>query len=116
MSAVATVRTRYWHPLPDGRIQCDVCPRACKLREVQRGLCFVRAREGDEVVLTTYGRSSCPRCGDRVIERDWYRLGEYRLTDDGCCARCGERLAGVFAGRPGAWGRRRLAVRLAGTP
>jgi pyruvate formate lyase activating enzyme len=52
------VSTTYWHALEDGRIQCDVCPRACKLREGQRGLCFVRAREGDEVVLTTYGRSS----------------------------------------------------------
>ena len=49
-------RTKYWHALADGRIQCDVCPRACKLREGQRGLCFVRAR--DEIVLTTYGRSS----------------------------------------------------------
>ncbi|MDQ3866359.1 MAG: AmmeMemoRadiSam system radical SAM enzyme [Actinomycetota bacterium] len=54
----ATVPTRYWHRLEDGRIQCDVCPRACKLREGQRGLCFVRAREGEEIVLTTYGRSS----------------------------------------------------------
>ena len=54
----ATVATRYWHRLDDGRVQCDVCPRACKLREGQRGLCFVRAREGGEVVLTTYGRSS----------------------------------------------------------
>ncbi len=54
----ATVRTKYWHALEDGRVQCDVCPRACKLREGQRGLCFVRAREGGEVVLTTYGRSS----------------------------------------------------------
>src|SRR5215510_9229155 len=50
--------TRHWHRLEDGRIQCDVCPRACKLREGQRGLCFVRAREGDAVVLTSYGRSS----------------------------------------------------------
>ena len=55
---MATVATRYWHELPDGRVQCDVCPRACKLREGQRGLCFVRACEGGEVVLTTYGRSS----------------------------------------------------------
>ena len=54
----STVPTRHWHPLDDGRVQCDVCPRACKLRDGQRGLCFVRAREGDEVVLTTYGRSS----------------------------------------------------------
>jgi pyruvate formate lyase activating enzyme len=35
-----------------------VCPRACKMREGQRGLCFVRARENDQVVLATYGRSS----------------------------------------------------------
>ena len=50
--------TKYWHVLDDGRIQCDVCPRFCKLNEGQRGLCFVRAREGDAIVLTTYGRSS----------------------------------------------------------
>src|SRR3954471_14753693 len=49
---------RYWHPLEDGRIQCDVCPRLCKLHEGQRGLCFVRARHDDQIVLTTYGRSS----------------------------------------------------------
>jgi pyruvate formate lyase activating enzyme len=52
------VPTKYWHVLADGRIQCDVCPRACKLREGQRGVCFVRAREDDQIVLTTYGRSS----------------------------------------------------------
>jgi pyruvate formate lyase activating enzyme len=53
-----TVRTRYWHRLEDGRVQCDVCPRACRLGEGQRGLCFIRMRAGDEVVLTSYGRSS----------------------------------------------------------
>ena len=55
---MTTVSTQHWHQLADGRVQCDVCPRACKLREGQRGLCFVRAREGEEIVLTTYGRSS----------------------------------------------------------
>ncbi|HMK12805.1 MAG TPA: AmmeMemoRadiSam system radical SAM enzyme [Acidimicrobiales bacterium] len=53
-----TVPTRYWHALDDGRVQCDVCPRACKLRDGQRGLCFVRERQGEGVVLTSYGRSS----------------------------------------------------------
>ncbi len=48
----------FWHTIADGRIQCDVCPRYCKLREGQRGLCFVRARHNNQVVLTTYGRSS----------------------------------------------------------
>ncbi|MCG8429165.1 MAG: AmmeMemoRadiSam system radical SAM enzyme [Chromatiales bacterium] len=50
--------TEYWHKCEDGRVQCDVCPRECKLREGQRGLCFVRACEGGEIVLTSYGRSS----------------------------------------------------------
>jgi pyruvate formate lyase activating enzyme len=59
-----TYPTQYWHHLDDGRVQCDVCPRACKLRPGQRGLCFVRGRPedgdpaGDGVALLTYGRSS----------------------------------------------------------
>ncbi len=54
----SVVPTRYWHKLDDGRVQCDLCPRACKLRNGQQGLCYVRACEDDAVVLTTYGRSS----------------------------------------------------------
>ena len=50
--------THYWHVLDDGRVQCDVCPRFCKLHEGQQGLCFVRARQDDRLVLTSYGRSS----------------------------------------------------------
>ncbi len=50
--------TRYWHVLDNGRVQCDLCPRFCKLRDGQRGLCFVRGCSGGEIVLTTYGRSS----------------------------------------------------------
>jgi pyruvate formate lyase activating enzyme len=50
--------TKYWHRTEEGRIQCDVCPRACRLKDGQQGLCFVRACEGGAIVLTTYGRSS----------------------------------------------------------
>jgi pyruvate formate lyase activating enzyme len=49
---------RWWQALADGRIQCDLCPRDCRLHEGQRGACFVRQRKGDAIVLTTYGRSS----------------------------------------------------------
>ena len=53
---------RWWHMLADGRIQCDLCPRDCRLHEGQRGLCFVRMRGEaefkDKLLLTTYGRSS----------------------------------------------------------
>jgi pyruvate formate lyase activating enzyme len=49
---------RWWNPLPDGRLECRLCPRFCKLNEGQRGFCFVRKRLDNEIVLTTYGRSS----------------------------------------------------------
>jgi pyruvate formate lyase activating enzyme len=58
VTVAAEQRTRYWTALPDGRIRCDVCPRACALHEGQRGFCYVRARQDDQIVLTTYGRSS----------------------------------------------------------
>jgi pyruvate formate lyase activating enzyme len=54
----STLPTKYWHRLDDGRIQCDLCPRFCKLHEGQRGFCFVRAAQDGQIVLTTYGRSS----------------------------------------------------------
>jgi len=54
----SVVPTKYWHRLEDGRIQCDLCPRLCQLKDGQRGLCFVRARQHEAIVLTTYGRSS----------------------------------------------------------
>ncbi|GAA0785684.1 AmmeMemoRadiSam system radical SAM enzyme [Marinobacterium sediminicola] len=50
--------TRYWHALENGKLQCDLCPRFCKLNDGQRGLCFVRGRVGNEIRLLSYGLSS----------------------------------------------------------
>ncbi|HCI52426.1 MAG TPA: AmmeMemoRadiSam system radical SAM enzyme [Gallionella sp.] len=58
ISATERYPAKYWHTLSDGRVQCDLCPRDCKLHEGQRGACFVRGCVGDQMVLTTYGRSS----------------------------------------------------------
>ncbi len=52
------VDTTYWHRTEDGRVQCDVCPRHCRLREGQRGLCYVRQCLDDQIRLVSYGRSS----------------------------------------------------------
>jgi len=57
-SPPVTWPTKYWHRLDNGKLQCDLCPRYCHLQEGQRGLCYVRGRENDEVVLYSYGRSS----------------------------------------------------------
>jgi pyruvate formate lyase activating enzyme len=55
---VRSAPARYWHRLADGRIRCDLCPRGCRLRDGQRGFCFVRVRRGAALELATYGRSS----------------------------------------------------------
>lgn len=52
------VQGEWWHALDDDRVQCDLCPRACKLQEGQRGFCFVRQARAGGIVLTSYGRAS----------------------------------------------------------
>lgn len=49
---------RYWSQHSDDRLRCELCPRFCSLKDGQRGMCFVRMRQGDEIVLDTYGRST----------------------------------------------------------
>ncbi len=50
--------THYWHKLDDGKVQCDLCPHFCQLKEGKQGLCFIRANHNEQIVLTSYGRSS----------------------------------------------------------
>ena len=58
MAPFPGAEARYWATDPDGRVRCLVCPRECRLREGQRGFCYVRLRNSDSLVLDTYGRSS----------------------------------------------------------
>jgi pyruvate formate lyase activating enzyme len=65
-------------------------------------------------VHDTAGSSTyCHGCGARVIERDWYALGQWRLDAQGACLECGTRIPGVFAHAPGTWGAQRMPVRMA---
>jgi len=64
-------------------------------------------------VYDTEGQSTyCPGCKARVIEREWFEIGGYELDDHGSCNACGQRVAGVFEGSPGDWGRQRLRLKI----
>ena len=120
--AGGVVPARYWSRLEDGRLQCNLCPRACRLHHGQRGLCFVRGRQGDELVIRyAYtgnvhdregGSTYCHSCGALLIGRDWFELTAWNVTGDGRCARCDTPCAGAFDGPPGRWGACRAPVRL----
>ncbi len=60
MDAEDCIEVGYWTRLDDGRIECGLCPRFCKMRAGQRGLCFVRRSrpDGEGMELTGYGRST----------------------------------------------------------
>ena len=58
------------------------------------------------------GSTYCHACDQRLIERDWYELGEWRLAGDGSCESCGTTCPGLFEEKPGDWGARRLPVQL----
>ncbi|MDH5718463.1 MAG: AmmeMemoRadiSam system radical SAM enzyme [Spirochaetia bacterium] len=66
-------KTKFWYKTGEGKVICDLCPRGCKLKEGQRGLCFVRARENNEIVSTTYGRSS-GFCVDPIEKKPLYHF------------------------------------------
>jgi len=49
---------RWWTTESDGRILCQLCPRACRLKKGDRGFCFVRKNVDGRMVLDTYGKST----------------------------------------------------------
>jgi pyruvate formate lyase activating enzyme len=64
---------RWWHRRADGRIECELCPRACKLQDGQHGFCLVRERHGDRLELTAYGRTS-GFCVDPIEKKPLYHF------------------------------------------
>jgi pyruvate formate lyase activating enzyme len=76
---------------------------------VRNGLHYVYVGNvHDDEGSSTY----CTGCSALLIERDWYELGKWHLTDDGRCKDCGTQVPGRFDGPPGRWGRRRVPVQL----
>ena len=56
--APGVVRGEWWHRLENGKVQCDLCPRHCRLSPGQRGFCFIREERDGGIVLNSYGRAS----------------------------------------------------------
>ena len=68
------VRGEFWHSIEQGRrVQCDLCPRACKLQAGQRGFCFVRQASAEGIELTSYGRAS-GFCVDPIEKKPLYHF------------------------------------------
>jgi pyruvate formate lyase activating enzyme len=69
----AAAATHYFRRDGDDHVVCELCPRFCRLREGQRGLCFVRACRDARIVLTGYGRST-GFCVDPIEKKPLYHF------------------------------------------
>lgn len=68
-----TTAARYWRHEPPDRIRCYLCPRLCRMKDGQRGACFVRKNVGGQLVLTSYGRIS-GLCVDPIDKKPLYHF------------------------------------------
>lgn len=85
-------RARYWQTLPDGRIECTLCPRHCTLSAGQRGACFGRKNIAGILCAESYGLA-CGLAVDPIEKKPLYHFlpGSSTLSFGtvGCNLRCG---------------------------
>ena len=75
---------------------------------VRQGLKFVYVGNVNDV----FNQSTwCPGCGELLIERNWYQLGQWNL-DGNACRKCGTAIPGRFDKAPGTWGNHRQPIRI----
>jgi pyruvate formate lyase activating enzyme len=61
---------------------------------------------------TSGGTTHCPACNAPLIVRDWYEILDFHVSDEGKCTKCGAAIAGRFGHYEGAYGNRRMPVRI----
>jgi pyruvate formate lyase activating enzyme len=64
---------RYWHLCDDGLIECDLCPRRCRIADGKHGVCLVRQRKGDELIAASYGLI-CGLADDPIEKKPLYHF------------------------------------------
>lgn len=50
------VLAKWWQPLENSKVRCELCPRFCEIGDGQNGYCSVRRNEGGKLYLMAYGR------------------------------------------------------------
>ncbi len=58
MKSNQSIKSGRWCTKDGQKIQCNLCPRHCRIKPGDRGFCFVRKATTTGIELTTYGRSS----------------------------------------------------------
>lgn len=82
---------RLWQPLANGRVQCHLSPRQCKIPEGGLGFCGVRYNQGGRLMTLNYGKS-VPITEERIESEAVYHYAPgariLSLGNIGCMLKC----------------------------
>jgi pyruvate formate lyase activating enzyme len=87
---------RWWHTLPDGRVQCDLCPRDCKLHEGPREMDRLQDEASPQAIADAAIRLGCRSVA--FTYNDPVIFAEYALDIADACHEKGVKTVAVTAG------------------
>jgi len=85
------VEARYYKKLADREIECELCPRACRLGDKERGYCGVRENQGGTYYTLVYGKP-CSLNVDPIEKKPFFHFlpgtPAFSLATAGCNVNC----------------------------
>jgi pyruvate formate lyase activating enzyme len=82
---------RYYEKLGDGIIECRLCPRRCRISDLERGYCGVRENVGGEYYSLVYSRV-CSANVDPIEKKPFYHFlpgtTAFSIATAGCNMNC----------------------------
>jgi len=88
---LSQVEARYYKKLPDREIECELCPRACRLGDKERGYCGVRENQGGTYYTLVYGKA-CSVNIDPIEKKPFFHFlpgtSALSMATAGCNVNC----------------------------
>lgn len=81
----------WYKKLEEGRVECQLCPQACTVADMERGMCGVRENRGGTYLTLVYGRA-CAVHVDPIEKKPFFHVmpGEraFSFATAGCNVEC----------------------------
>jgi pyruvate formate lyase activating enzyme len=88
---LSSVEARFYKKLDDGGIECGLCPRHCRITDMERGYCGVRENRGDTYYTLVYGLP-CAVNIDPIEKKPLFHFypgtSAFSLATAGCNVNC----------------------------
>ena len=88
---LSSVEARFYKKLDGGGIECGICPRHCRITDLERGYCGVRENRGDIYYTLVYGLP-CATNVDPIEKKPLFHFypgtAAFSLATAGCNCNC----------------------------